>query len=131
MAMFFISSYRIVKVEDDQVTFTYKDYSEKNAMKQMTLSALDFIHWFMMHVIPPRYVRIRYFGIMAHRNHRESLNLCRKYHNLKPVQKKKPLEWDKLMLLTTGMDVHKCSLCELWKMELLRFDNSQRSRSPP
>jgi hypothetical protein len=68
-----ISNYRILKVENDEVSFSYKDYKESNAKKTMTLSVLDFIYRFMKHVLPSRYVRIRYYGIMSNRNKKSNL----------------------------------------------------------
>jgi hypothetical protein len=106
-----ISNYRILKVEDDKVSFTYKDYKENNAKKTMTLSALDFIRRFMTHVLPLRYVRIRYYGIMSNRNKKNNLENCYEFFNLEHRIKDLPGAWDDIYMEITGIDIHICTVC--------------------
>ena len=44
-----------------------RDYTDHNRQKIMTLKAAEFIRRFQLHVLPPRYVRIRHFGLLANR----------------------------------------------------------------
>lgn len=67
-----ISNHRLTKVADGKVTFSYRDYRTEK-LRQMTLNAEEFIRRFLQHVLPPGFVRIRYFGFLAHRN--RSLNI--------------------------------------------------------
>lgn len=60
-----VSNHRILAVENDAVTFEWKDYACGNKKQEMTIGAQEFIRRFLLHVVPPRYVRIRYYGIMA------------------------------------------------------------------
>lgn len=53
-----ISNHRIVKVEDDNVTFKWKDYKDVGKIKLMILDALEFIRRFLLPVLPPRFVKI-------------------------------------------------------------------------
>ena len=59
-----ISNRRLVKLENDLVTFRYwaMDTGEP---KLCTLSAEAFIHRFLQHVLPKGFVKVRYFGIFA------------------------------------------------------------------
>jgi hypothetical protein len=43
----------------------------------MTLSVHEFLRRFLLHVLPIGFVRIRYFGLFAHRRRKELLPLCR------------------------------------------------------
>ena len=43
----------------------------------MTLDVLEFLRRFAGHVLPKGFVRIRYWGLLANRNRREKLGLCR------------------------------------------------------
>ena len=43
----------------------------------MTLSAVEFVRRFVMHVLPSGFVRIRHYGFLANRHRREKLALCR------------------------------------------------------
>jgi hypothetical protein len=75
-----ISDQRILKVRDGRVTFQWKDYrrKEKQNSLEMTLEADEFLRRFLIHVLPPGFPRIRYYGFLANRNRREQLALCRK-----------------------------------------------------
>jgi hypothetical protein len=72
-----LSNHRLVKLQDDQVTFTWKDYADGCRRKEMTLEAVEFVRRFALHIIPKGLVRIRHYGLLAHRNRGERLALCR------------------------------------------------------
>jgi hypothetical protein len=59
------SNHRIKNVEDGKVTFSYKDYRQGAAKKEMSLEALEFIRRFAMHILPKGFVRIRHYGILS------------------------------------------------------------------
>src|SRR5262249_57078997 len=42
----------------------------------MTLSVEEFLRRFLLHVLPPGFVRIRHFGFLAHRRRAQLLPLC-------------------------------------------------------
>jgi hypothetical protein len=63
-----ISNHRIKNVSDGMVTFQYKDYADQSITKRMTLGATEFIRRFCLHILPPKFVKIRHFGILASRN---------------------------------------------------------------
>jgi hypothetical protein len=60
-----ISPGRLAAFENGQVTFTYKDYARGAKRRKMTLEAPEFIRRFLLHVLPPRFVRIRHYGFQA------------------------------------------------------------------
>lgn len=62
-----ISNRRIEEFDGETVTFSWRDYAEGNAQKTMRLAAKEFLRRFLMHVVPHRFVRIRYFGYMGNR----------------------------------------------------------------
>jgi putative transposase/transposase-like zinc-binding protein len=74
-----ISNRRILARQNGQVTFQYKDYRRQGREKSrvMTLSADEFIRRFLIHTLPERFQRIRYFGFLANRHRREKLAECR------------------------------------------------------
>lgn len=73
-----ISSHRLLSLEDHQVTFRWRDSRHHNKQRRMTLSVLEFLRRFLLHVLPIGFVRIRYFGLFAHRRRNELLPLCLK-----------------------------------------------------
>ena len=86
-----ISNYRLEKFEKGQVTFRYYDnreraeVGEKGKEKRMTLSAEEFIRRFLLHVLPPRYVRIRYYGLHHSSARKAKLPRCRALLGLEPA----------------------------------------------
>jgi hypothetical protein len=72
-----ISNHRIVAFEDQKVTFRWRDYADENRTKLCTLNALEFLRRFLLHVLPDRFVRIRYFGFLANRNRGDNIKRAR------------------------------------------------------
>jgi hypothetical protein len=62
-----ISNNRIVKLEDDQVTFRYKD-SQTGETRHCPVTAEEFIRRFLQHVLPKGFVKVRYYGFFSHGN---------------------------------------------------------------
>ena len=60
-----ISNHRIKAIGNNQVIFTYKDRSDNNKTRIMTLEAMEFIRRFLLHVLPHRFMKIRYYGFLA------------------------------------------------------------------
>ena len=62
-----ISNRRLVALDDNGVTFKWKDYRIEGPerYKLMTLDTHEFIRRFLMHVLPGGFHRIRYYGLLA------------------------------------------------------------------
>jgi hypothetical protein len=61
---------------DDQVTFRWRDRAHHNEPKLMPLSLDEFLSRFLLHLLPPGFVRIRHFGFLANRRRATLLPLC-------------------------------------------------------
>lgn len=74
-----IGNSRLQSIEGGQVTFTYKDYRDRHRQRQrtLTLAATEFIRRFLMHVLPGRFVRIRYYGLLANAHRQKQLGKIR------------------------------------------------------
>ena len=72
-----ISNHRLVAVTDDTVSFRWKDYRHGSQLRTLTLDVDDFLRRFLLHVLPKRFVRIRYFGLLAPRCRTADLATCR------------------------------------------------------
>lgn len=59
-----IGNKRIQTFENNQVTFRYKA-SDTGQERRCTLSAEEFIHRFLQHVLPKGFVKVRYFGFFC------------------------------------------------------------------
>jgi hypothetical protein len=60
-----ISNHRIKIVDDNSVTFSYKDYKTGAQVKEMMLSLEEFVRRFSQHILPKGLVRIRHYGILS------------------------------------------------------------------
>ena len=72
-----IANGRLVSLDGRNVTFRWRDSRNGNAQKLLTLDAVEFIRRFLIHVLPPGFVKIRHFGFLANSKRRASLALCR------------------------------------------------------
>ena len=72
-----ISNGRLLSLEHGQVRFRWRDSRHNNRSSVMRLDAAEFIRRFLLHVLPAGFVKIRHFGLLANRNRRRALALCR------------------------------------------------------
>jgi len=70
-------NHRLVAFENDRVSFRWRDYAHGDKKKVMTISADEFLHRFLLHVLPKGLVRIRHFGLFANRRRQTALARCR------------------------------------------------------
>ena len=86
-----ISNHRLVDVTDDRVSFRWKDYRHGSQVQTLTLDAEEFLRRFLLHVLPKRFVRIRYFGFLASRSRTRGLAHCRQALAVAPPPPAEPL----------------------------------------
>jgi len=72
-----ISNGRLVSSQNDHVHFRCRDSRQGNRSKVVALDAVEFLRRFLLHVLPKGFIRIRYFGLLAHRNRSAALTLSR------------------------------------------------------
>ena len=71
-----IANGRLLRLENGQVTFRWRDSAHGNKQKVMTLPAVEFMRRFLLHVLPRGFVKIRHFGYLANRERKRALRLC-------------------------------------------------------
>lgn len=72
-----MSNYRIKNIDGNNVKFEYKDYKDNSKIKEMTITGVEFIRRFMLHVLPKHFTKIKHYGILANRNKKSIIKLCR------------------------------------------------------
>ena len=87
-----ISNHRLVQQRGETVSFRYKDYADGQKSKVMTLSNAEFIRRFLMHTLPSRFVRIRYYGFLANRYRKQHIAHCRELLGVPPATEVAPTE---------------------------------------
>lgn len=76
-----ISNHRLLQATDTHVSFTWKDYRHQQRRRVMTLEISEFVRRFLLHVLPDRFVKIRYYGLLAQSQRAASLEQCRELLN--------------------------------------------------
>ena len=61
---------RITKIDNKEVTFTYKEYRKEDGqnkpeVKEKSLKIFDFMRMFLQHILPPGFQKVRYYGILG------------------------------------------------------------------
>ena len=74
-----IGNSRLLDLDDDHVSFRWKDYRESGAVrgKIMRLPVGEFMRRFLLHVLPDGFHRIRHYGLFANGHRASKLVLCR------------------------------------------------------
>ena len=74
-----IANSRLIALDDDGVTFRWKDYRAKGRERQkvMTLAGDEFIRRFLIHVLPSGFHRIRHYGLFANGGRADNLARAR------------------------------------------------------
>ena len=107
-----LSNDRIVKVENGEVTLSYRDRKDGDRKKTIPLVAHEFIRRFLLHVLPDGFMRVRHFGFLANRSKKQTLTQCRKLLGANPASLQSPSESAKdLLLRITGIDLSRCPSC--------------------
>ena len=108
-----ISNHRIKSIDNGKVVFIYKDRAHGNITKKMPLDAMEFIRRFLLHVLPNRFMKIRYYGFLANVNKKKAVLLIRRLIGVdmgvrvfvkETIQEK--------MLRLTGRDILLCPHCK-------------------
>lgn len=110
-----ISNNRILAYDQNlhTVSFSYKDYHDGDKKKKMTLSATEFLRRFSMHILPPKFMKIRHFGLMSNSTRNKLIPLCK---SLLPQPKNldttnSPPSVKQETTTTFVSNYHKCSKC--------------------
>jgi hypothetical protein len=134
-----IANQRLVSLADGQVSFRARDNSRPGQQRLVTLTAPEFIRRFLLHVLPPRFVKIRHYGLMAPANVKTKLAQARTLLSLhapgapKEPQAQEPdspsstQTWQERLRALTGVDLTICPNCggRLLRCRLLDSEATQ------
>jgi len=150
-----ISNNRIVSCDDGKVRFKWRDNKDGAKLKVMELRAEEFIRRFLIHVLPPRFMKIRHYGLLGNRNKKEKVALCKELTNT-PLLASSPnsaslstsntpqadadpsdsqtqttISAPALILKITGIDITKCQACGSGSLYKVDLANKNRAIVPP
>jgi len=107
-----ITNNRLTELKDDNVTFTYRDRSDENKSKSITVSARELIRRYLLHILPTGFMKIRYYGFLASANKKGSIPLIQRLidPHFKNTEKQEETIQE-VMLRLTGNDISRCPEC--------------------
>jgi hypothetical protein len=117
-----ISNHRILKLENDQVHFRYRN-RKTGESQVMVLHATEFLRRFLLHVLPSKLVRMRHYGILGSRMKRLKLEACRQIllppaaigttttTPAVPAPPQATSDWKQWLKEKTGIDLERCRAC--------------------
>lgn len=111
---------RLLHAAPDRVTFSYKDYRHQARTSTLTLATDEFLRRFLLHVLPPGFVRIRSYGLLANRGRHRHLDQCRRLIRPRRSRVQPPRRPPPPLL---------CPACR--SEHLHRFTSLERAPSPP
>jgi hypothetical protein len=133
-----ISNARLVSMDHSQIAFRWRDRADGDRSKLMALDAAEFLRRFLMHLLPPGFMRIRHYGLLANAGRKQSIEVCKALLGVGLVAGCNSTSaretWQELVLRLTGKDVTRCPRCRqgtlviVAKIEPLR---PSRPRPPP
>ena len=119
-----ISNQRLRSLDDGSVRFRYTDYRRNGASrhKTMTLAAAEFIRRMLLHVLPPGFHRIRYYGFLANRAREQKLAECRRLLNTPPPAPaeqtdRENADYRDRFEALTGRSLRQCPHCHAGNMQ--------------
>lgn len=112
---------------DGMVTYEWKDYRHNSMHKQNTMHAVEFLHLFSLHILPPALVRIRHYGLLSPSN-RDKVRKVQIQLGGKPVPKERRKKSYQQICDEKGWKVGVCPHC---KCRMIVIEILKPSRAPP
>jgi hypothetical protein len=112
-----ISNHRLLSLQQDKVTFSWRDRRHGQVKSTMTLTAEEFMRRFLLHVLPRGFQRIRQFGLLANR-WRVELARCRQLLDAtdRPIEPRCQ-DYQTLYQTVTGTSLRQCPACRTGTMK--------------
>ncbi len=117
-----IANHCLRDMENGRVSFLWKDYRD-GQQKNLSLAAAEFIRRFLLHVLPNRFQRIRYYGFLGNRHREEKLALCRRLLNMPPAPRpaQVPPDYRDRCEQLTGVSLRQCPICRSGAMRVIEI----------
>jgi len=110
-----ISNHRIQNIQGGKVTFTAKN-RKKGKTYRVILDAFEFLRRFTLHILPGNFMKIRFYGFLAHTNKKAALETIRASLGTQPPPEPaedEPQETSaERILRLTGLDITRCPKCK-------------------
>ncbi len=105
-----ISNHRILKITDSHVTFSYLDRNN-NKIAAETIKGEVFLLRFLQHLLPKRFVKIRYYGFLSTRSKKVDLAKIRHALKVTEIPPKVILSTREVLIQSKNKDPYLCPKC--------------------
>lgn len=103
---------RILSVDGQQVTFSARGRKHGEPRRTLTLTNVEFIRRYLMHVLPSGFQKIRYYGFLNNRYKTRNLKLIFKLQGHQRFKAKySNLSMAELLKALWNLDIHICPEC--------------------
>lgn len=129
-----ISNERVLNVDDKNVTFSWKDYSQDYKKQATTLAGEKFLWLFCQHISPHGFTRIRHYGFLSSAAKRKALAKIRTSIKVKPPPTTpKDKSWQQIVFERMGITPGVCKCCGGKMVVVQSLPNHFRgtTRAPP
>ena len=109
--------------------FNYLDRNDGDKKKYLEIPGEKFIHRFLCHIVPYRFVRIRHYGFLSTRVKKKCLQTIRTILKAKTPEKPGKLLCRDVILLVYGKDINICPTCK--QGVLLTYGHWTKNKEPP
>ena len=119
---------RALDRERQTVTLDYKDYADESRHKLMTLGWDEFIRRFRLHLLPPRFVKIRHYGLLGNRHRHARMAQVRAVLHVETDPSPPP---DPILATKAVVPLPICPFCAQPALRLMRVIHRSPGRAPP
>ena len=138
-----LANQRLVSLARGKVSFRARDNSRPGCQRLATITAPEFIRRFLLHILPPRFVKIRHYGLMAPGNAKTKLEKARALISLqKPPSHQEPKgqnldtsketkTWQEMLQALTGLDLTTCPNCGQGRLIRSKLTGNEGALLPP
>jgi hypothetical protein len=106
-----ISNNRILRVDDKQVTFSWRDYHQDYRQIITTINGTELLKRFSLHILPFGFTRIRHYGFLSSAAKTKALAALREYFCLPPRPECVKISWQSIARDRMGIEAQCCNKC--------------------
>ena len=130
-----IANSRLIAMDEQGVTFKWKDYRAKGRYrhKTMTLASDEFMRRFLLHVLPSGFHRIRHYGLIANTTRKDNLARARELLMSKVTNEPTDAKKNSADIADDSDESvpYVCPDCGAPMIIIETFERSQLPRAPP
>jgi hypothetical protein len=130
-----IANHRIAAIENGTVSIRCRD-RKRRRLRTVAIPIPEFIRRFLLHVLPPGFVRIRHFGFLANRTKAQALARSRVLLAVPPpVEVGASMTAHERLVALISVDAKRCPCCQrgrmIWVSELPPVRATHQARASP